>query len=129
MASTNLSIQTIADFGVFTVIGDGWGPAAALNGYGTVNGEKNPARVGTTISIFGTGEFAAACKFGLRAGSLYGGIPVEIERAGPATGALPGVQQINFTVPDFSRTWGDDRYYIWLDGAVSPAAGAIYMAR
>jgi uncharacterized protein (TIGR03437 family) len=42
--------------GIFTLNATGSGQAAALNSDGTVNGASNPAKVGSTISLFVTGE-------------------------------------------------------------------------
>jgi uncharacterized protein (TIGR03437 family) len=100
--------------GIFTIQGNGFGPAAALNQDNTLNSLSNPAAQGTIIQLFGTGE-----------GFLQGGPPDGTPATGPVktsavpqiimgTGVVPpenikysglapslvGVWQINVLIPD-----------------------------
>ncbi|MGO9260805.1 MAG: hypothetical protein ACLQU1_31530 [Bryobacteraceae bacterium] len=54
-AGGSLLIQAAAP-GIFTSNAQGSGQAAVANQDGTINGPSNPAPVGSTISIFGTGQ-------------------------------------------------------------------------
>ena len=100
--------------GIFTVQGNGFGDAAALNQDGTLNTVNNPAAQETVIQIFGTGQ-------GMISGAPPDGsapsgplnaptLPTVIMGAGPVPGTniqyfglaptLVGVWQLNVTIPD-----------------------------
>lgn len=86
--------------GIFTMEG-GKGQAAALNEDGTLNSADNPARQGTVLTFFATGEGRAAGdppKPVLPVAVRVAGLPVEIEYAGAAPG-IPGLMQVNVRLP------------------------------
>jgi uncharacterized protein (TIGR03437 family) len=72
--------------------------AATLNQDGTVNGQANPAAVGSIVAVFATG-------MGLQTPVtpdllvLYNGAPVTVTYAGQAPTLVTGVFQVNFFVP------------------------------
>ena len=73
-------------------------PGAVLNYVNpstyVVNGASNPAKPGSVVVVYATG-IADAQQFTLKIGDSEGPAP---QYAGPAP-TLPGVQQINFTIP------------------------------
>ncbi len=100
--------------GLFTQTGDGVGTAAALNQDNTVNSQNNPAKQGTVIQLYGTGQGVVP---GAPADGTAPGGPVptpmapmvimgtglvpaaNIQYAGLAPG-LAGVWQINVLIPN-----------------------------
>jgi uncharacterized protein (TIGR03437 family) len=106
------------DPGIFTSNAMGSGQAAVLNQDGTVNSTSNPARVGTTITIFATGEgtVAPAVQDGLvisrtedirrplaNVALRIAGQPASISYFGSAGGAVSGAFQLNVVVPQTSN--------------------------
>ena len=103
-----INVQPAAP-GLFT---DGAGHAAALNADGSANSAQHPARAGSFVSVFFTGQgpVAASLEDGdapsvgqtisasLNVSATIGNLPVQIKFAGLAP-LYPGVAQINLTVP------------------------------
>jgi uncharacterized protein (TIGR03437 family) len=82
-------------FGFFT-LGFGYGPALAVQGNGQKNTFLHPALPGDIVSLWGTGMGdATPDQFTV----LLGGHAAPVLYAGPAPG-LPGVDQVNFLVPN-----------------------------
>jgi uncharacterized protein (TIGR03437 family) len=109
------------DPGVFTSNAMGSGQAAALNQDGTINSTSNPARVGSTITLFATGEgvVAPAVVDGAVISSIedirrplanvavrIGGQLAQISYYGSAGGAVSGAFQLNVVVPQFPTLGG-----------------------
>ncbi len=99
--------------GVFTADGSGRGQAAAVNQDGTRNGSATPARAGSVVSLYATGEGqtlpagvdgkAAASPLPQPVGPVtvtIGGLPADVRYAGGAPGQIAGVMQVNVAVPD-----------------------------
>ena len=111
--SLPLSVHVLdASPGIFTVDSSGTGQAASVNEDGTQNGENNPARKGTMITLFATGEGQTSppgvngkvATAPLPAPILdvqlwIGGTPAHIEYVGGAPGEIAGVLQINARIP------------------------------
>jgi uncharacterized protein (TIGR03437 family) len=93
-------LVTATDFGLFTQAGNGLGPAIAQNQDGAaepiVNKLTNPVLPGRYVILWGTG-LGSAASGGVTV--LLGGEEIVPSYAGPAPG-VPGVDQINFRVPD-----------------------------
>ena len=94
--------KTVADFtvdvaasvpGIFTV-GNGTGPAAAVNQDGSINSAANPADRGSIVSLFATGEGSNVSAVSVKMGAYA----ADVLYAGPAPG-FPGLMQINAQVP------------------------------
>jgi len=87
--------------GIFTLAG-GVGQAAALNEDGTLNSPERPARQGSVLTFYATGEGRttqeALPKPLLPVHVRVAGLPVEIEYAGQAPG-YPGLMQVNIRLP------------------------------
>jgi len=79
--------------GIFTA-GNGTGQAAANNEDGTLNSPTNPARRGSIISLYATGQGTSSNGVTLTIGNY----PAQLMYAGPAPG-LPGLMQINAQIP------------------------------
>lgn len=87
---------TRTNFGLFTQAGNGLGSAIAQNQDAAVNKLTSPALAGQYVTLWGTGLGSATLD---EATVQLGGIAIAPEYAGPAP-ALPGVDQINFQIPD-----------------------------
>lgn len=94
--------------GIFTVAG-GMGPASALNQDGSLNTVDNPARAGSIVVFYvtGDGQIYAGALDGQPGAALptsdavsltFAGLPAEILYAGRAPGLI-GVMQINARIP------------------------------
>jgi uncharacterized protein (TIGR03437 family) len=87
--------------GIFTLAG-GAGQAAAVNEDGTLNSPEQPARQGSVLTFYATGEGRTTDeplpKPLLNVDVRVAGLPVEIEYAGQAPG-YPGLMQINIRLP------------------------------
>ena len=81
------------------------GFAAALNQDGTVNSPTNPALPGSIVAIFGVGNIAPTeFLVGFQPlGAAFKHVDVKAEYSGPAPGLAPGVQQVNFRIPNEAR--------------------------
>jgi uncharacterized protein (TIGR03437 family) len=98
--------------GVFTANGTGTGPAAAVNQNGTVNSPSNPARVGSIISLFATGEGyptppgtdgqiapnPAPVPINTVTATINGQ-PAVVTYAGGSPGSVEGFLQVNVQIP------------------------------
>ena len=110
-ATTTVEVAAAAP-GVFTTNATGAGQAASLNQNGTLNSASNPARIGSTISLFVTGEGQTnppgvtgkpAVSQPLPAPLLpvsvsIGGLPAVVNFAGSAP-TLVGLMQVNAQIP------------------------------
>jgi|GEM_PF-2173971 len=94
--------------GVFTLDGSGRGQAAAINGDGQLNSDREPARGGTTVTLFGSGGGAtdpalpagAVATRALRLAAnevqiFVGGVEADVLYAGTAPGLAAAVTQYN----------------------------------
>ena len=111
--SASLSVPVIDSMpGIFTVDSTGRGQAAALNDNGTPNSLSNPARRGSILVLYATGEGVAspAVADGQVNSSVFpkpvaavsvriGGQPAVVHYAGAAPGFVAGVMQINVQIP------------------------------
>ncbi len=99
-ARCRLSVVAAAP-GIFTLAG-GAGQAAAVNEDGTLNSPERPARQGSVLTFYATGEGRTTDeplpKPLLPVAVRLAGLPVEIEYAGQAPG-YPGLMQINIRLP------------------------------
>jgi uncharacterized protein (TIGR03437 family) len=93
--------------GLFTMDGAPTGPVAAAHLNGVVAGSGAPAHRGEILQAYGTGVGIINPAILLIAVPIpiirIGGKQAEVSYAGPAPG-LPGVTQINFTVPPDAPT-------------------------
>jgi uncharacterized protein (TIGR03437 family) len=87
---------TRTNFGLFTQAGNGLGAAIAQNQDAAVNKLTNPALSGQYVTLWGTGLGSATLD---EVRVQLGGTEIAPSYAGPAP-ALPGVDQINFQIPD-----------------------------
>ncbi len=133
--------------GIFTLDGSGAGQIAALNLGATsqaysLNGASAPAHAGDTIILYltGEGDFAAS-SVPTRTGFLIpatltplpqmnplpsvtiGGQPAVVAFAGPLSGSLLGILQVNATVPAGSTTGAAVPVIVTI-GALTTQAGA-----
>ena len=114
----NLSTTTVVPVanaapGIFTLNMTGAGQAAAVNQDGTINTSSNPAKVGSTISLYLTGEgqtspagtdgkLANAAPFPkpvLPVTATIGGQPAVVSYYGAAPTAVAGLMQVNVQIP------------------------------
>lgn len=107
-------------FNIFTTDGSGTGQAAAMNEDGTLNSPSNPARLGSVITLWGTGagqtdppsldgEIAAGARNSqAQLGAWLGyTTPCLVEYAGAAPTLIVGVTQVNIRLPDsVENTYG-----------------------
>lgn len=77
--------------GIFTLDGSGAGQGAVINQDGSVNSNANPARPGSIVAIYGTGQGTLDI-----AAVRIQGLPSEILFAGETA---PGLYQVNARVP------------------------------
>jgi uncharacterized protein (TIGR03437 family) len=100
--------------GVFALDGSGSGAGAILNQNGEVNSRSNPARAGSVIVLFATGEgqTVPAGEDGTMADDWWdlptpvlpvtatiAGVPARVLYAGAAPGEVAGLMQVNLLVP------------------------------
>jgi uncharacterized protein (TIGR03437 family) len=99
--------------GLFTISNSGRDQTAALNSDHTSNSLSNPARRGTVISVFGTGEGQTESpgqdgrvistdlrRIILPVTAKIGGVSAEVTYAGSAPGLVSGVFQANIRIPE-----------------------------
>jgi uncharacterized protein (TIGR03437 family) len=116
VASGSLTLQVAASApAIFSLSQGGNGQGAILNFDGTVNGASNPAKGGSVIVIYATGEGqitppvatgsvtpATGTSFPKPVANVsvtIGGQPAQIQYAGEAPGLVSGVLQVNCVVP------------------------------
>jgi uncharacterized protein (TIGR03437 family) len=98
--------------GVFTLNASGSGQATALNLNGSVNGPSSPAKLGSYVTLYVTGEGQTnpAGIDGKPAGNplpapllpvsaTLAGQPVTVQYAGGAPGVIAGLMQVNLQIP------------------------------
>lgn len=98
---------------LFTINGGGFGPGAILNQDATLNTDDRPAEVGSVAVLFatGAGQTNPGGVDGQVAGQVLprpvgsvgltvGGRPAEVLYAGAAPGAIAGLLQVNFRIPE-----------------------------
>jgi uncharacterized protein (TIGR03437 family) len=99
--------------GVFTLTGNGFGQAAAVNQNGTLNSSAAPAPVGSVVSLYTTGEGqttppgadGALMPPNVLAHSqqtvtaTVGGLPALVTYSGAAPGEIAGLIQVNVRIP------------------------------
>ncbi len=97
---------------LFTVSGNGQGPAVALNENGSMNSEQNAARVGSTITIFATGlgEFTKAwpenapaprgAELQTKPSVFLNDRAADLVRAQAAAGSLGRIAELRLVVPE-----------------------------
>lgn len=98
--------------GIFTLDGSGSGQAAVVNDDGTLNSASHPARIGSYVSLYitGEGQTSPGGADGKLATAPYptpvqpvsvkiGGQTAMVTYAGGAPGALAGLAQVNVQVP------------------------------
>jgi hypothetical protein len=110
--------------GLYTLDGSIGGPLAAQHAGGAVIGAAAKARLGETIQSFGTGLGFLNPMMGIAEPVpvvLVGGRKATVTYAGPAPG-LPGVTQVNFTIPPDAPTGGAVPVVFLLGAASSNAA-------
>lgn len=99
--------------GIFTVDASGQGQAAILHEDSSLNGVGNPAKRGSTVSLYATGEgqttppgenglinAGAAPKPNLSVYVRIGMLDAKITYAGAAPFLVSGLLQVNVTIPD-----------------------------
>ena len=105
--------------GIFTLTETGAGQAAAVNQDGTINSAINPAKIGSFISLYATGEgqtTPAGVDGQLATSGLphpllsvtatIGGQPASVSYAGAAPGEVAGLMQVNVQIPAGIQTGG-----------------------
>ena len=113
---------------------------AALNEDGTINSQDNPAKTGSVVSIFGTGQGLAdrpqvdgaladapfATPLLPVRVTTFGGDELPVLYAGAAPGLINGVLQVNFRLP-VQATPGTSStvWYLHL-GEAQPIYGRVY---
>jgi len=111
-ASTLPTFRVELDPSIFGIFKNSDGSVAAVNQDGTVNSSSNPAKVGSIVSIWGTGfgnpdfNFAvdgaittAANNWCYECSISLGGQIEDPAYAGTAPGLIDGLMQINFMLP------------------------------
>jgi uncharacterized protein (TIGR03437 family) len=118
LASTPVTVPVAAALpGVFTADSSGKGQAAVINTGGKINSAANPARKGSVITLYATGEGQTQPagrdgKVGapplpkpvLAVTAQIDGIDAEILYAGAAPGIVAGALQVNVRVPEAARS-------------------------
>jgi uncharacterized protein (TIGR03437 family) len=115
VTSAGTTLNSLPTFpGLFTADSSGKGQAAALNGDYSLNSPSNPAKRGSIIILYGTGEGKTnpVSVEGTITPSIqplpqplypvtvtFGGVPGVVAYAGETPTALAGLMQINVTIP------------------------------
>jgi uncharacterized protein (TIGR03437 family) len=122
--------------GIFTLLGSGSGPVAAINGAGGFNGPTNPASAGGAVTLYVTGEgttvpggTTGAVTRTSTSGPLtpqpqatlnvtIGGKPAHVIFYGEAPGFVAGIMQVNVLIPNGLAS-GDQPLVVFLGDAQS----------
>ncbi len=112
VSATTTFPAAVAAPGIFTADSTGSGQAAAVNQDGTLNNASKPAKAGSFISLFVTGDGQTSpggvdgkltvAPYGLTVQPVkvtIGGIPATVSYSGAAPGAVAGLTQINVQIP------------------------------
>ncbi len=123
---------------IFTLTGTGTGAAAVLNQDGSVNSVNRPARRGSIVVIYATGEgitnplvpdgqiaTAVYPKPVLPVSVRIGGQPAVIHYAGAAPSIVAGALQLNVQIPDGVRAGGNVPVTLVIGDAASPSGVTI----
>ena len=135
LLSTQLPVVA-ADPALFTDSGLGTGQGAILNLDSTLNGASNPARLNSTIQIYGTG-FGAALppdsgglqRLASGVTATIGGVQAQVAYAGLVPGSTPGLQQFNVVVPPNSPIGGAVSVQLTIGGATSQAGTTVAISQ
>jgi uncharacterized protein (TIGR03437 family) len=134
-AATDPALLRVAesDPAVFTLEMTGRGQGAILNQDGSVNSASNPAKRGSYVSIYATGEGTteppgvdgklaaiALPKPVLPVQVYFNGMETEVQYAGGAQGLTAGVIQINAKVPETIPCCGSATVLLKIGEATSP---------
>ena len=139
--STSASVSVGASSpALFTSNTSGQGQAAAFNQDGTLNSASNPAKAGSTITLFatGTGQTSPAGVDGLVTPStgtapqpvqnvtvVIGGQPAMVLSAANAAGSVAGVTQIKAVIPSQLPTGNAIPVFIQQGSVASPSGVTI----
>ncbi len=117
---------------IFTELGTGAGPAAALNEDFSANGFANPAACGSILMVYGTGFgmmqsplndgaiAISATPLASPVSALIGGIPADVLYAGAAPTLVAGLTQLNIRVPPGLPTNPFTPITLSIGGATTP---------
>jgi uncharacterized protein (TIGR03437 family) len=117
------------------------GAAIAINQDGSLNSPQHPAKAGDIVAIWATGAGIPPVYDALQDGQIapsaqdlaccqaYASGPVNVLYGGAAPGAVGGVVQVNFQVPDLSRFFGDTLSLSISAHDLSSDSVLIYLAR
>ena len=138
--AVNLDLAAAAP-GIFTLNSSGRGPGAIVNQDGTVNSAANPARVGSTVAIFATGEgqtepagvdgklaVEPLPRPRLPVSVLVAGAPAQVLYAGAAPGLVAGVLQINAVIPSGVAAGNAVPVMVTIGGAASQSSVTLAIA-
>lgn len=115
VATTSVT-SAVASFAFFTLDGSGKGQVAAYNEDGTLNSPSNPAKLGSIVSLWGTGAGQTTPPSvdgtitgydppSFEATAMLAQTPATVVYAGAAPGLVAGVAQVNIRIPpDYSDT-------------------------
>ncbi|MFN7919535.1 MAG: serine hydrolase [Bryobacteraceae bacterium] len=107
--SVSVSLPAVAP-ALFTISGNGQGPAAALNEDGSLNSEQNPAKAGSNITVFanGLGQFTkswqnspapAGAELAAKPKIFVDDRPANFIRGEAVPGAFGQITRVVFAVP------------------------------
>jgi uncharacterized protein (TIGR03437 family) len=126
--STSMPVANVAP----SIVGDGTGRAVVVNEDGSYNGPSHPAKRGSVIVFFATGEGVtdpAGIDGRVGAAPLarpvqpvfvrVGGKPAQLLYAGNAPNFVAGAMQVNVRVPDDAPS-GDSSLYLIVGTTASP---------
>jgi uncharacterized protein (TIGR03437 family) len=127
--------------GIFTADSSGKGSAAALNEDGTLNNQQQPAKPGSIVVLYATGEGQTdpAGSSGRLAIDTYpkplqpvtvtiAGQPAEVLYAGAAPNLVTGLMQVNIRIPANFATIGSVPVLLSVGGVPSQAQVTLSVA-
>ncbi len=122
---------------LFTLNETGSGQATAINADGTVNTAANPVKIGSSITLYATGEGQTLPggvdgKVGgsspiLPVKVTIGGIPVSVHSEGGAPGQVSGLMRVTVQIPTGVQPGGYVPVVLQV-GDASTTAGAVWIA-